>query len=211
LYHHHAHEWQHYQPFTPQSTHSYQLIGMVEDLDILELQLALVHWSNGTLQVDGAAPSVIITPLAPGTIQEFLLGWPGGWILEDSYFPMDPIHIREALLANLGVLITNGSYKPMVSHSLGVAAWHFECGISGTICRGECQTSGQMHEVNPYQSELQGLHAGLCGMLAFCTFHGISTGSFSVGCDCESGFKCVDKWSLNVSPVIKHSDLIHAI
>jgi hypothetical protein len=79
--------WQHFQPFAPQSTWSYQLIGTLDNLDVSTLHLASAHWSNGTLQFDGMAPLVPPDMLALGTIHNFISQWPSGWILEDSYFP----------------------------------------------------------------------------------------------------------------------------
>ena len=61
------------------------------------------------------------------------------------------------------------------------------------------------------QSELQGIHAGLIGMLAFCSFHDITGGSFHVGCNNEAGVDQADKWHLNIPIRTKHADLIRAI
>ena len=92
-----------------------------------------------------------------------------------------------------------------------MASWIFECRLTGASCRGVCQTSGLEHEVNAYQSELQGVHAGLIGMLAFCSFHDITGGSFNIGCDNEVGVDQANKWHLNIPIRMKHVDLIRAI
>ena len=163
------------------------------------------------MSFDGATAQHFQPPQDPETIQEFISRWPNSWHLQDSYFPPDPSHIIESIHSGSGTLITNGSYKPQVLKSLGAAAWRFKCGISGAICGGECQTSGQQHEVNPYHSKLQGLHAGLSGMLAFCSFHQIWEGSLLVGCDCDGAFKQASKCALNISIRTKHADIIWAI
>jgi hypothetical protein len=65
--------------------------------------------------------------------------------------------------------------------------------------------------VDSYQSELQGVHAMLLGLLAFCTFHHITGGSVKLGCD---NLGCVrhgqHDWR-KVPLSIAHVDLVHAI
>ena len=48
-------------------------------------------------------------------------------------------------------------------------------------------------------------------MLAFCTFHDISGGSFQIGCDNEVRVNQSSKWHLNIPIQTKHADLIQAI
>ena len=133
------------------------------------------------------------------------------WPLFNSFFPPDPTLIVQALISGMGTLVSDGSYKEFVSRELGTASWIFECGLKGASCRGVCQTSSLEHEVNAYQSELQWIHTGLIGMLAFCSFHDITGGSFCVSCNNEVGVDQADKWHLNIPIRTKHADLIWAI
>ena len=142
---------------------------------------------------------------------EYISRDPTNWPLFDSYFPSDPSLITLALTSGMGILVCDGSYKPYTSQELGAASWIFECSITAACCRGVCQTSGLENNVNAYRSELQGIHAGLIGMLAFCTFHNISGGSFRLGCDNEVGIFQSSKQHLNVPIRTKHADLIRAI
>ena len=111
-------------------------------------------------------------------------------------FPSDPTLITHALISSTGILVSDSSYKQYVSRKLGTASWIFECGLTKVTCGGVCQTSGLEHDINAYRLELQGIHAGLIGMLAFCTFHNISGGSFQISCDNEVRVNQSSKWHL---------------
>lgn len=206
-------EWQKYVPASTRSNRRYTFSTNVTrfDLNLPHFQRATIHWDRHHLYFDGAAPTSTGSLPPPASLRDFINRWADGWPLQDSFFPPEPHLLTQALHSGSGVLVTDGSYKPLVSRELGAAAWQFECSLTGAVCCGEVQTSGQPHEVNPYRSELQGIHTGLLGILAFCQFHDISQGSFKVGCDCESGYKLAAKRGLVVPVGIKHSDLIRAI
>jgi hypothetical protein len=48
------------------------------------------------------------------------------------------------------MIISDGSYKPLLSLSIGAASWKLECSETKATCFGECDTSGLPHEVNAY-------------------------------------------------------------
>ena len=150
------------------------------------------------MQFDGSAARTIQPIPIPQDMVDFISQGTAYWPLADSHFPSDPTLITHALISGTGILVSDGSYKQYVSWQLGTASWIFECGLTKATCGGVCQTSGLEHDVNAYQSELQGIHAGLIGMLAFCTFHNISGGSFQIGCDNEVGIDQSSKWHLNI-------------
>jgi hypothetical protein len=72
-------------------------------------------------------------------------------------------------------------------------------------------TSGLRNEVNAYRSELQGCHAGLLGLLAFCIYYDIHEGSITFHFDNDAGLDKAAEGHLKVSTKYKHSDLIRAI
>ena len=175
------------------------------------LQYASAHWEGKRLQFDDSAARAIPSSQTPHDMASFLSQDATNWPLFNSFFPPKPTLIVQALISRMGTLVSDGSYKEFVSRELGTASWIFECGLTGASCRGVCQTSSLEHEVNAYWSELQGIHTGLIGMLAFCSFHDITGGSFRIGCDNEVGVDQADKWHLNVPIRTKHADLIRAI
>ena len=73
--------------------------------------------------------------------------------------------------------------------------------------QGTVQTLGSATDVDSYRSELQGVHAMLLGLLAFCTFHNITEGSVKT-------FGCVGHgqhdWR-KVPLLIAHVDLVRTI
>jgi hypothetical protein len=76
----------------------------------------------------------------------------------------------------MAVMVSDGSYKPLLLTEIGAAAWILECSATLAVCFGECSTSGLQNEVNAYRSEIQGCHTGLLGLLAFCIYHDIHEG-----------------------------------
>jgi hypothetical protein len=108
-------------------------------------------------------------------------------------------------------MVSDGLYKPLLSTEIGAAAWILECSQTGAVCFGKCSTSGLQNEVNANRSEIQGCHAGLLGLLAFCIYHEVHEGSITFHFDNDAGLDKVAKGHLKVSTKYKHSDLIQAI
>jgi hypothetical protein len=76
---------------------------------------------------------------------------------------------------------------------------------------GLTQTSGTEDEVDPYRSELQGVHTMLLGLRVFCTFHGITEGRVRLGCDNDNSVRHGKGDWLKVSLSMAHADLVRAI
>jgi hypothetical protein len=131
--------------------------------------------------------------------------------LEASSFPDDPAHLILAIQEGRAQGVCDGSYMPKLAPDLGAAAWTIEDPTTQQAMAGVTQTSGEEHEVDSYRSELQGVHAMLFGLLAFCTFYNITEGGVTLGCDNSN---CVrhgrGDWQ-KVSLSTKHADLIRAI
>jgi hypothetical protein len=77
----------------------------------------------------------------------------------------------------------DGSYMREQSPILGSAAWKVEDPASGQAIEGTVQTTGDAHEVNAYRSKLQGNHAILLAISTVCTFHNLTEGAITIGCD----------------------------
>jgi hypothetical protein len=76
---------------------------------------------------------------------------------------------------------------------------------------GTTQTSGEEVDVDPYRSELQGVHAMMLGLFAFCTFYKISEGHVRLGCDNSNSVRHGKGDWCKVPLSIAHADLIRAI
>ena len=209
----HDTRWDQYEPILARATHSFKCMAILplQAIEAMELQYASTHWEGEHLLFDGSTACAIQSLPVPHDMAEYISWDPTNWPLFDSYFPLDPSLITLALMSGMGILVCDGSYKPYTSRELGTASWIFECSITAACCHGVCQTSGLENDINAYQSELQGIHAGLIGMLAFCTFHNISGGSFWLGCDNEVSIFQSLKRHLNIPIQTKHADLIWAI
>lgn len=214
LFHRLDDSWERYSPISSRATRTFELFGEVDEstIPLPALLRASVHTDRtGRLAFDGSAPNDYKFDPLPSNLRALIDSWPDGWPLHDSFFPDDMSLIVQAIIEGSAILVSDGSYKPKVSPRLGSAGWIFECQTTGATCRGRCQTSGQPQEVNPYRSELQGLHAGLLAILAVCSFYDVKEGSLRVGCDNSNGVSLSGKRALNVSMSTKHVDLIRAI
>ena len=100
---------------------------------------------------------------------------------------------------------------PTLATELGVAAWTIEDPLSRQSMHGTVQTSGGERDVDSYRSELQGVHAMLLGLLAFCTFHHITEGRVTLGCDNMSSVRHGQHDWCKVPISTAHVDLIRAI
>jgi hypothetical protein len=100
---------------------------------------------------------------------------------------------------------------PKLAEDLGTAAWHIEDPLSQQAMQGTVQTSGTSTDVDSYQSELQGIHAMLLGLLAFCQIHEITGGHVTLGCNNMGGVQHGQRDWCKVALSMAHVDLIWAI
>jgi hypothetical protein len=105
----------------------------------------------------------------------------------------------------------DGSYMREQSPNLGSAAWKVEDPASGQAIEGTVQTTGDAREVHAYCSEFQGIHAILLAISAVCTFHQLTAGGITIGCDNKGGIICSNGDWLKINQNTRHADLIHAI
>jgi hypothetical protein len=119
----------------------------------------------------------------PMTIYHLIRSWSDHWPLEESYFPDDPTTLILAIQEGRAQGVCDGSYMPKLAPDLGAASWTVEDPTTQQAMGGVTPTSGEEHEVDSYRSELQGVHAMLLGLLAFCTFHNITEGGITLGCN----------------------------
>ena len=145
------------------------------------------------------------------TIQDMIASWPDNWPLNQCHFPPDPTALIQAIQDGTAHGVCDGSYMPTASTAVGTAAWKIEDPASQQAMQGVTRTSGVESEVDSYRSELQGLHAMLLGLLAFCTFHKITDGQVTLGCDNFNGVRQARGEWLKVPLRAAHSDLIRAI
>ena len=103
--------------------------------------------------------------------------------MEASSFPDDPAHLILAIQEGRAQGVCDGLYMPKLAPDLGAAAWTIKDPTTHQAMAGVTHTSGKEHEVDSYRSELQGVHAMLFGLLAFCTFYNITEGGVTLGCD----------------------------
>ena len=100
---------------------------------------------------------------------------------------------------------------PKSSTELGMAVWCIQDTQTGEYCTGVVQTSGAKREVNPYRSELQGIHMVLMAVYVICNFHQVTSGKVTVCCDNKKALWLSGQWLIQVSLTQKHVDLIQAI
>jgi hypothetical protein len=145
------------------------------------------------------------------SIYDFIDQLEDSWPLANSFFPADPSLVIQAIVHGMAIMVSNGSYTPILLTKIGAAAWILECLETRASCFGECSTSGMRNEVNLYQLEVQGCHAGLLGLLAFVIYHQIHSGSVDFHFDNDASLNQSAASNLNVAMKLKHGDLIQAI
>ena len=176
-----------------------------------------VHWATVQLVhgdyalFGGSAPDNFLPPAEFDNIQQLLASWKDSWPLADAVFPENLDHIVQAICNGTAHGCCDGSYMKELSTELGAAAWKVEDPSTRQAMWGTTQTSGSEREVNPYRSELQGIHTTLLAMDAVCTFCHITDGAITIGCDNLGGIKCSSADWLKLNQNTKHADLIRAI
>ena len=150
-------------------------------------------------------------PPPPSTITDYIETLSHGWPLQISMLEEKSAMIAQTLVAGQGLAVVHGSNMPKSSTELGTAAWCIQDTQTGEYCTGVVQTSGDEREVNPYRSELQGIHMVLMAVYIICNFHQVTSGKMTVCCNNEKALWLSRQWMIQVSLTQKHVDLIRAI
>ncbi len=165
----------------------------------------------GRILLEGWATSFETETPQPTTVRDVIDSWgEANWPLEKSDFE-NAKSIAEAIESRKALAVCDGSYMPDACRSSGAAAWIVEHSDTQICCNGVVQTSGEEDEVNPYRSELQGLHALLMALLAICKLFNITQGYVKVGCDNETAVWLAGNPILQLAMHTKHVDLVRAI
>jgi hypothetical protein len=148
----------------------------------------------------------------PLTIYHLIRLWSDHWPLEESSFPNNPANLILAIQESRAQGVCDGLYMPKLAPDLGMASWTVKDPTTQQArMAGTTQTLGEEYKVDLYRSELQGVHAMLLEILAFCTFYNITEGGVPLSCDNSN---CIlhgrGDWQ-KVSLSTKHTDLIQAI
>jgi hypothetical protein len=138
---------------------------------------------QGRAFFEGASSELI--PPAPSypSIKALIESWPDSWPLTHSHFPPDPSSLIQAIRDGTAIGVSDGSYMPTINDRVGAAAWKVENPTSHQAMEGTTRTAGEPLEVDSYRSKLQGVHAMLLGLLAFCTYYKVPDGKVTLGCD----------------------------
>jgi hypothetical protein len=146
-------------------------VGIIHSLPISidELEQATVWYDQGRTMFEGSAGNMYAPAPVHNSIYDFIAEWEDSWPLQENFFPEDPTLISQAITAGIAVMVSDGSYKPLLSTELGAVAWIIECSQTSAVCFGEWSTLGLQNEINAYRSELQGCHAGL--LRIFCVLY----------------------------------------
>jgi hypothetical protein len=130
---------------------------------------------------EGATTTSYHDDLVYEMIYDFIMAWEDAWPLKDFFFPPNLALLAQAIRNGTAMTISDGLYKPFLADNIGAASWKMECSVSQATYFGKCDMSGLWPEVNAYQLEIQGCHAGFLGLLAFVMYHDIHGGSVTFG------------------------------
>jgi hypothetical protein len=136
--------WHHNIPFSDCLIASFKRVGIIHSLPISidELEQATVWYDQGCTMFEGSAGNLYAPASMHNSINDFIAEWEDSWPLQESFFPEDPTLISQAIMAGTAVMVSDGSYKPLLSTKLGAVAWIIECFQTSAVCFGECSTSG---------------------------------------------------------------------
>jgi hypothetical protein len=152
-------------------------------------------------------------PTAPAMamICDMISTWDAPWPLHRSDFSQAEM-IAQAIQRNDAWACADGSYMVELSMSLAMAAWRIvPKSLRVVACRGETPVSGVLTEVNPYRTELQGIHTLLMAIKAICTYYEVYEGSIDVFCDCDNIILQANRRWKQLALGTKNADLIRVI
>jgi hypothetical protein len=116
-------------------------IQRVEILSSLPVPLHKLEWATvsydwGCFLFEGAAANAYPAKSVDESIYDFIDQWEDSWPLANSFFPADPSLVIQANVHGTAIMVSNGSYKPLLSTKIGAATWISECLETQASCFG---------------------------------------------------------------------------
>ena len=163
---------------------------------------------SGYLEMEGFTSSPKST-MVPKTLIEVVKRWGETWLWEEVTIPDEGKWLAKAFQQNTALIVCDGSYQPLISKTIGTAAWNAICTKTHIRAKGLIQST--TNTACSYRSEMIGLYASLSLISAICILHNLDQGSVVIGCDNEKALELTESTSQRVPCHRKHSDILKAI
>ena len=192
---------------------TYRRAAVTELTDPPGLRATARPQPGGLAQFEGAAESAIAVDQEPTTIHDAIDALSEPWILDYSSFPNGGADIAAALRRGGVAMVSDGSYMPDLSKTLGASGWIIEDLRMGARCVGSCRTPGK---ANAYRAELFGIYTMLVALSLICKVHEVTAGEIEtedaiLGCDNEVALWKSSVLDSKVPCSDAHADIIRAI
>jgi hypothetical protein len=142
---------------------------------------ATVYRSHHQWICTGYSSQQAQSPPPPASLKEHIDQLPQSikWCIAHFWSEDNGELIANAITQHTAIALSDGSYKD----SRGASAWVLEADSSVGRIKGWTMVPGTTEDHSAYRSELTGLLAILVFIEELCTFHNISSGGITIGCD----------------------------
>jgi hypothetical protein len=91
-----------------------------------KLEWATVQYNWRCFLFEGVAANACPVEPVYESIYDFIDQWEDSRPLADSFFPPDPSLVIQAIVHGVAIMVSDGSYKPLLLTKIGAAAWILE-------------------------------------------------------------------------------------
>jgi hypothetical protein len=91
-------------------------------ISIDQLKRVTARFEQGRTMFEGSAGHTYPPEPTYANIHEFIANWEDSWPIQESFFPLDPSTVAQVISSGTTVMVSNGSYKPLLSTKIGASA-----------------------------------------------------------------------------------------
>ena len=141
------------------------------------------------------------------TLRDILNSDDGQWLWEDLQLTGEEEWVAQEIMQGTAIIISDGSFQPILTRELGTASWHCYGMESNRLCRGSLRATMDKW-ASAYRSELLGIYGALYFILGICQHHRIQTGKIKLGCDSDGALLVSEPDMARVPIRYKQSDVV---
>jgi len=169
--------------------------------------------ASGEVRFEGSARGFTAEVAEPTSLRDAISALSESWMFEHSDFPNDGEAIADSIRQGSTMMVSDGSYMPHLSDTLGASGWIIEASRTGARCMGSCRTPG---DANAYRAELFGIYTMITALSLICQVHTVRSGEVEIedvllGCDNEVALWKSSVLESKVPCGDAHADVIRAI
>ena len=138
-------KWDQYCPISERNTRNHSNFKFSQSIVNIPSELCIAtanKLKSGYLEMEGFTSSPKST-MVPKTLIDVVKRWGETWLWEEVTIPDEGKWLAKSFQQNTALIVCDGSYQPLISKTIGTAAWNAICTNTHIRARGLVQSTTQ--------------------------------------------------------------------